>query len=427
MRRRAFALVGLAVAIGVLGAAAATREARGGETRASAGAWCGSDSAATDRTPDLANTFQWHVTYAVPADAPDRFSQWVDAIVGDHAEIQQWFKGQDPTRELRYDFHDFAGCEAGFGRLDISHVRLSGGGSSYAENTFGQVARELSGGNWDYWDHKRYVVYYDGPTTAPVCGGAGGIHAMLFLSRPGCPFERDGYRRWVAAHETTHVLAEPLPLGTPWVDLPHACSDRVHLCDDTRDIISGAHATDLAGRLLDSGRDDYYGHAGARWDAQDSPFLERVDLAPRPPIVAPVRFSVTSDPDARSANDVPVVLAWTPAVGGAGTIRYRVRRNAAFAIEPGKAAGTDGAAMKPTEALRFRDRGAADETVAYTLYAFDPLGYMARPVSVRFRSASGSSTRTGGCGATPSRRRGSIRGAFARPGGVAGSSSRGDR
>jgi hypothetical protein len=181
------------------------------------------------------------------------------------------------------------------------------------------------------------------------------------------------------------VLAEPLPLGTPWVDLPHACSDRVHLCDDARDIISGTHATDLAGRLLDSGRDDYYGHAGGRWDAQDSPFLERRDLAPRPEVTAPVRFSVTSDPDAPFKEDVPVVLTWTRAAGGAGTIRYRVRRNAAFAVEPGRTAGTDGAAMNPTEALSFRDRGADGETIAYTLYAFDPLGYMARPVTVRFR------------------------------------------
>lgn len=208
---------------------------------------------------------------------------------------------------------------------------------------------------------------------------------MLFLSRPGCPFGADGYRRWVAAHEMTHVLGVPLPLGTPSLDLPHACGDRVHVCDDARDIISGSHAADLAGRLLDSGRDDYYGHAGVQWDAQDSRFLERLDLAPRPRVTASVRFSVTSDPDAPFQDDVPVVLTWTPAVGGAGKIRYRVRRNAAFAVEPGKAAGTDGAAMKPTEALSFRDRGAENETVAYTLYAFDPLGYMARPVSVRFR------------------------------------------
>lgn len=152
MRVRAFGLLGVAAAIGTaLGPVALGTDARGGDTRASAGAWCGRDSAAADRTPDVANTFQWHVTYAVPADAPDRFNEWVDAIVADHAEIQRWFTGQDPTRELRYDFHDFAGCDAGFGRLDISHVRLGGGGSSYTGNTFERVARELSGGNWDYW------------------------------------------------------------------------------------------------------------------------------------------------------------------------------------------------------------------------------------------------------------------------------------
>ncbi|MFN2468104.1 MAG: hypothetical protein ABR521_08275 [Gaiellaceae bacterium] len=42
----------------------------------------------------------------------------------------------------------------------------------------------------------------------------------------------------------------------------------------------------LGGAILDVGRDDYYGHSGAWWDVQDSPFLAHLDAPAFPLAVA---------------------------------------------------------------------------------------------------------------------------------------------
>jgi hypothetical protein len=56
---------------------------------------------------------------------------------------------------------------------------------------------------------------------------------------------------------------------------PHGCpDDRAHDCDAVADVMRpGGFSSLLSDYVLDSGHDNYYGHSGAWWDVQDSPWL----------------------------------------------------------------------------------------------------------------------------------------------------------
>ena len=60
----------------------------------------------------------------------------------------------------------------------------------------------------------------------------------------------------------------------------------------------------LESRLLDVGRDDYYGHAGSWDDVQDSLFLERLDSPDRAAPTVPTLPEITSDRDRHRAPHV---------------------------------------------------------------------------------------------------------------------------
>src|SRR4051794_27653844 len=101
MRRRlAFLLLATALVAG-----ASARAARASEIP-----WCGTDSTAADPQPDAVQANEWHVVYAYPSDAPDRFSFFAPHIVGDVAAITNWWTAQDGARQPRFDLYDFPGC-----------------------------------------------------------------------------------------------------------------------------------------------------------------------------------------------------------------------------------------------------------------------------------------------------------------------------
>src|SRR6266508_1130461 len=97
----------------------------------------------------------------------------------------------------------------------------------------------------------------------------------------------------VAAHELLHLLGA-VPEGAP-----HGCPDaHAHDCDRESDVMrSGGFSDSLSDYLLDAGRDDYYGHSGAWWDVQDSPFLARLDSPDRTPPSTPRGLTATSRGD----------------------------------------------------------------------------------------------------------------------------------
>ncbi|MET0560985.1 MAG: hypothetical protein ABW012_05180, partial [Gaiellaceae bacterium] len=101
----------------------------------------------------------------------------------------------------------------------------------------------------------------------------------------------------VTAHEVLHTV------GAVSNAAPNECDGESsgHTCDDERDLMFpsiGGEA--LSSKLLDPGRDDYYGHAGGWTDTQDSAWLVRLDSQ------APLALTV-SGPGSVSA-DVPGLL-----------------------------------------------------------------------------------------------------------------------
>ena len=260
----------------------------------SAGAvtWCGTESNADQ--PDTLGGNLVHVIYAVPSDGPDRFAERASAIATDVAFVGDWWRSQDPIREPRFDFMSVPGCATRFGQLDITTVRVPDPAAVFADPA-GRHQRLLSGVARTLDDRdKKYVIYFESPIDleGDICGTAfraarsGGVEgsgvvwiAANLYGFPGCGFlGNGGYFAATAVHELIHALGALDPGGPP-----HPCpDDDGHPCDDPNDILSPSGTSDsLFGYVLDSGRDDYYGHSGSWWDVQDSSWLAHLDASPR--------------------------------------------------------------------------------------------------------------------------------------------------
>jgi hypothetical protein len=373
MRRLAVAVV--ALCFGVLAVAATAGAAIAPVT------WCGTAPSEVDRLPDAAGGFEWHVIYAFPSDGADRFGALASGIATDLASVDGWWNAQDPTRRIRFDLYAFPGCATGFGQLDLTRAQLPGPGSAYQalDGRLDRLIAELNSAPFAFVNpDKKYLVYFDGPVDDPnVCGqGNAGLvdggrraFALVFLQACGqsTPGDGDGVAAITAAHEMGHgfnALASPFPSPGP----PHVCSpsDQGHPCDSELDLLypEGTSSDLLSTRVLDVGRDDYYGHSGAWWDVQDSPFLVRVGEADTAPPAGPKSLRATSDGPL-------VTLSWPKAVDDVGPVRYRVYR--------------DGALLDETATTSLRDRAVPGRILVYGVRAADAAGYLSPIVQVRFR------------------------------------------
>jgi hypothetical protein len=271
------------VALGALLAAGALAPAAGGAVAPVS--WCGTDRQ-LDRLPDLSGGPQVHVVYAIPADGADRFGPLASGIATDLAEIDAWWRREDPAKAPRFDLFAFPGCGSRFGRVDLAFARLQQPASSFAglAGRFERITSALAAPPFGLAaESKKYLVFYDGPVDVPeqagrVCGtasgdptsGGAGSYAVIFL-QAGCEAEigNDAGNAFVAAHELLHALGA-LPRGAP-----NACpGDDGHPCDSSLDVLwPRLTQSALAGVRLDVGRDDYYGHSGGWFDLQDSRWL----------------------------------------------------------------------------------------------------------------------------------------------------------
>jgi hypothetical protein len=234
-------------------------------------AWCGT-AAQVDRVPNAVagNPVRW--VYVIPSDGADDLGTLASIMQSDAEEIDAWWRREDPTRTPRNDVASFP-CGT---QLDIMTLRMSRSSAQLAplEGRFSAIADALDANGLGS-SFTKYAVYYDGPTDdANVCGQGGsdssgfGVAIVYYRSCVGVSTAA------VAAHEFLHTV------GAVSRAAPNDCGGERsgHTCDDESDLMFpsiGGEA--LSTKLLDPGRDDYYGHAGGWTDTQDSPWLVRLD------------------------------------------------------------------------------------------------------------------------------------------------------
>jgi Divergent InlB B-repeat domain len=236
-----------------------------------AATWCGTPSQ-SDLTPNTLAGHPVHWIYAVPSDGADRFSTFGSVMQTDAEEIDAWWRREDPTRTPR---NDLTQLQCGQ-QLDLTSLRaqLSGAQLAGPDARFGAIFTSLQAANFASAATK-YVVYYDGPVTEPgICGQGASTSSGLGLAVLYVQACEGVDSAAVVAHELLHALGA-VPNGAP-----HNCPipDDGHTCDNQSDLLyPRIDLAPLSAKLLDPGRDDYYGHSAGFSDAQDSPWLVQLD------------------------------------------------------------------------------------------------------------------------------------------------------
>ena len=192
---------------------------------------------------------------------------------------------RDRSRAVRSSTSRRSGCRA---RAPSSRRSMAASRRSWTRSTQAGLGSPFT----------KYVVYFDGPTAdSNVCGQGGsdssgfGAAVVYYRSCAGVSTAA------VAAHEVLHTL------GAVSRSAPNECDGETsgHTCDTEADLMFPSIGGEpLSSKLLDPGRDDYYGHAGGWTDTQDSAWLVRLDGQ------APLALTI-SGPGSVTAN-VPGLL-----------------------------------------------------------------------------------------------------------------------
>jgi hypothetical protein len=221
--------------------------------------------------PNAVAGFPVHWIYAIPSDGQDRLATYAHAMQTDAEAIDAWWRREDPARTLR---NDLAQLPCGL-QLDLSTVRLPLSGAQLSGSArFGAIFDALQGANFRS-PFTKYVVYLDAPVeNRDICGQGGSSSGGMGLAVIYVQACAGVSTAAIGAHELLHTFGA-VPGGAP-----HDCPDPNdgHTCDTTTDLMYPfIDALPLSSKLLDPGRDDYYGHSAGVSDAQDSPWLVQLD------------------------------------------------------------------------------------------------------------------------------------------------------
>jgi hypothetical protein len=261
-------------------------------------AWCGTQRGDDDKAHEVDNGgYRYHAIYALPADAPDRFSQFAATLQSDAYQASALLE-QSYGRAIRFDL----GTDCGPQFLDISVVRLPQTTAQLQAlaptptGTLDAVANGIDAAGFatirptDTIEtasvrDRNFVVWIDGPAPAGACGQAtsyddptrdpsnlnnlGGKVAVVFPNGNGGFCSSNTVR-----HEIGHNLGALQPVA------PHAF-DGAHCDDAYEDTMCYSQAPRVAdgqrGQFFDYGNDDYWdpprGPALPWWTANLNRFL----------------------------------------------------------------------------------------------------------------------------------------------------------
>ena len=260
--------------------------ARGARTPASASAtWCGT-ATSQDVEPNVVAGHPVHWLYAVPSDAPDRFSTFSHVMQTDAEAIDAWWRREDPARTLRNDLRQLS-CGA---QLDASSLRLPLQGAVLDDEFgFGDIFESLDDAGFDS-GFAKYIVYYDGPVQEPDLCGLGGSFGSVGLAVVYVRACLGASTAAIAAHELLHTLGavpDAAPNNCPPPHDGHTCVGGNPDTPNSDLMWWRLGNQTLEQKLLDPGRDDYYGHSSPFTDTRDASWLVRLDQQ------VPLRLNVT--------------------------------------------------------------------------------------------------------------------------------------
>jgi hypothetical protein len=235
-----------------------------------AATWCGA-AVQQDRRPNVTAGHPVKWLYAVPADGADALGTYANVMQTDAEAIDAWWRSQDSTRTPRNDLAQFA-CGA---QLDLATLRFPQSGAGLAGGgRFNLIANGLRAAGFGS-SLTKYVVYYDGPVSDDqICGQGGtdrtGFGLAVVYARACVGVSTAA----VVAHELLHAF------GAVATGAPNECTGENdgHVCDDERDLLYPfIDDSPLESKLLDVGRDDYYGHSGSWPNARNAQWLLQLD------------------------------------------------------------------------------------------------------------------------------------------------------
>jgi Divergent InlB B-repeat domain len=254
-----------------------------------AATWCGTPQT-TDLVPNVVagNPVKW--IYLLPSDGADRFSTFSHTMQTDAEAIDAWWRREDPIRAPRNDLAQLP-CGA---QLDLTLLRinLSGAQLQNENGRFGAIFTLLQSSGFAS-RFTKYVVYYDGIVANDrICGQGGSDGSGMGLAIVSVQACIGVSTAAVAAHELLHTFGA-VPSGAP-----HDCPvpDDGHTCDTESDLMHPfLDDAPLETKLLDPGRDDYYGHSSSFGDSQDSPWLLQLDRQAQLPVSVSGPGTVVAD------------------------------------------------------------------------------------------------------------------------------------
>ena len=198
--------------------------------------------------------------YLIPSDGADNLGSVATVMQSDAEQIDAWWRGQDSDERSAQRHRDVPVRDtARHHDRALDAFELAAGPARRNDSSLFQSLQQA--GLTSYFT--KYLVYYDGPAEEDNVCGQGGSNDSERLDRsrrrllPLVCRDLDRCSRGprVPAHDGA------VPNGAP-----HACRGDTsgHTCDIEADLMypfigEGA----LSAKVLDPGRDDYYGHPGA--------------------------------------------------------------------------------------------------------------------------------------------------------------------
>jgi hypothetical protein len=312
--------------------------------------WCGAETAADD-TADA--TFdktlpQFKVIYAYPADRPDRFDDFKDALQANLSLIEQFVSSQPgSTRAPRFDM----GTACGPQYLDIQTVALPNPRASYVQDLAAVKSHVMPKVNPSPGGRRNYLIIADTLASGGANGigelyegstpserpdvtnvhNTGGLTSVLWVPDAAAPgADPNGWWPEGVLHEMTHNLG-----GVQW-SAPHS-SQRAGVrnytyshCWDGRDVMCYQDGPAMSRpydptvcaavpgampQAYDCGQDDYFNpsppagsYLATHWNVYNSVFLADCTTLPAGACIA-------SGPTDPPVNTVEPSIAGTPATG----------------------------------------------------------------------------------------------------------------